>query len=267
VRTLIFNKPDNRFDDVSRWFQKAVDVETPVSERKQLRVVIEKLTHIINQLTHNDFQLLPILEEEARVTSKDFPQGIPLSMLSQGYYNLMGWVGFFMKRLWEATPTDQKASFFNTPAICLIDEIDTYLHPKWQAGLLDILAKSFSKTQFVVTTHSPYVVTHLENTNNTVKVYQVTTTGVTEVFTAGRDLATVSAEYFGVQRRPLFYQKLIDEIFADFDDYEDGIYKGSLDKLQQKVFHLEALLGKTDPDVETASRLLETLKMLTTPEK
>jgi predicted ATP-binding protein involved in virulence len=267
VRTLIFNKPDNRFDDVSRWFQKAVDVETPFSERKRLRSVIEKLTHIINQLTHNDFRLLPILEGEARVASRDFPQGMPLSMLSQGYYNMMGWVGFFMKRLWEATPIDQKETFFNTPAICLIDEIDTYLHPKWQAGLLDILAKSFPKTQFVVTTHSPYIVTHLENTNNTVKVYQVTTTGVTEVFTAGRDLATVSAEYFGVQRRPMFYQKLIDEVFADFDYYENGNYNGSLDKLQQKIIHLERLLGKTDPDVETANRLFDTLKMLTTPEE
>jgi predicted ATP-binding protein involved in virulence len=264
IRTLIFNKPDNRFDDVSRWFQKAVDVETPFSERKRLRAVIEKLTHIINQLTHNDFRLLPILEGEARVASRDFPQGMPLSMLSQGYYNMMGWVGFFMKRLWEATPNDHKEMFFNTPAICLIDEIDTYLHPKWQAGLLDILAKSFPKTQFVVTTHSPYIVTHLENTNNTVKVYQVTTTGVTEVFTAGRDLATVSAEYFGVQRRPMFYQKLIDEVFADFDHYENENYNGSLDKLQQKIIHLERLLGKTDPDVETANRLFDTLKMLTT---
>lgn len=263
VRTLIFNQPDNRFDDVSRWFQKAVDVETPFEERQSLRIIIEKLTHIINQLTQNNFQLLPILDREARVSSRDFPQGMPLSMLSQGYYNLMGWVGFFMKRLWEATPDTQKETFFNTPAICLIDEMDTYLHPKWQAGLLDILAKAFPKTQFVVTTHSPYIVTHLENTNNSVKVYQVTTTQVLEIQTAGRDLATVSAEYFGVQRRPMFYQKLIDEIFADFDNYENGTYHGSIDKLKQKIVYLEQLLGKKDPDVETANRILETLQMLT----
>ena len=183
-------------------------------------------------------------------------------MLSQGYYNVLGWVGFFMKRLWESVSENEKENFFNHSAICLIDEIDTYLHPQWQAGLLDILAKSFPNTQFVVTTHSPYIVTHLENTNDSVKVYQVSKTGVVEIRTSGRDLTTASSEFFNVQRRPMFYQKLIDEVFADFDRYENGTYSGSIEQLKQKIDNLEHLLGKEDPEVETAKNLFETLEML-----
>jgi predicted ATP-binding protein involved in virulence len=262
LRVLIFNEPDNRFDDIARWFHKAIDVETPLAERKQLRTIIEKLTAIINQLSQNDLKLLHISDKEARVISKDFPEGIPLSMLSQGYFNVLGWVGFFMKRLWEATPDAEKEQFFTTPAICLIDEIDTYLHPQWQAGLLDVLAKTFPNTQFIVTTHSPYIVTHLENVNDSVQVYHISKTEATPIQTSGRDISTTSLEFFGVQRRPMFYQKLIDNVFAEFDRYENGISNGSIDKLKRKIEQLEKLLGKNDPDVETAKSLFETLEIM-----
>jgi predicted ATP-binding protein involved in virulence len=53
--------------------------------------------------------------------------------------------------------------FTKLPAVCLIDEIDTYLHPKWQYSILDALVKAFPNVQFIVTTHSPYVVGSIPN--------------------------------------------------------------------------------------------------------
>jgi len=43
----------------------------------------------------------------------------------------------------------------------LIDEIDLYLHPTWQAGLIPALRRTFPRVQFVVTTHSPVVLSSL----------------------------------------------------------------------------------------------------------
>ena len=48
-----------------------------------------------------------------------------------------------------------------SPAICLIDEIDTYLHPQWQRTILRVMAETFTNTHFIVTTHSPLVITNL----------------------------------------------------------------------------------------------------------
>lgn len=45
-----------------------------------------------------------------------------------------------------------------TPGIVLIDEVDLYLHPHWQRHVLSDLKKAFPKIQFIVTTHSPFII-------------------------------------------------------------------------------------------------------------
>jgi predicted ATP-binding protein involved in virulence len=42
-------------------------------------------------------------------------------------------------------------------AIALIDEVDLHLHPVWQQHVLSDLTRTFRGTQFIVTTHSPQV--------------------------------------------------------------------------------------------------------------
>jgi predicted ATP-binding protein involved in virulence len=43
------------------------------------------------------------------------------------------------------------------PSIMLVDEIDLHLHPSWQQRVLEDLMRTFPGTQFIVTTHSPQV--------------------------------------------------------------------------------------------------------------
>ncbi|MCI5211519.1 MAG: hypothetical protein D3910_22675, partial [Candidatus Electrothrix sp. ATG2] len=88
-------------------------------------------------------------------------QIVPLRLASQGYQAAMGWLGFIIQRMFEAyadalLPLQQ-------PAIIIIDEIDQLLHVKWQQKLLNILSKQFfPNTQWIITTHSPIVVTGLD---------------------------------------------------------------------------------------------------------
>ncbi len=53
----------------------------------------------------------------------------------------------------------QHALTMSAPAIMLVDEIDLHLHPTWQQRVLDDLMRTFPATQFIVTTHSPQVLT------------------------------------------------------------------------------------------------------------
>lgn len=46
-------------------------------------------------------------------------------------------------------------------AIVVIDEVDSHLHPKWQGSVLDRLSALFPNCQFIVTTHSPFVIQSL----------------------------------------------------------------------------------------------------------
>ena len=47
--------------------------------------------------------------------------------------------------------------------IVLIDEIETHLHLELQRSILPFLTEMFPNLQFIVTTHSPFVASGLEN--------------------------------------------------------------------------------------------------------
>ncbi len=65
------------------------------------------------------------------------------------------WVGDGEKILEEFI--DQDTYPLLAPGIMLVDEIDLHLHPAWQQKVLNDLMRAFPTTQFIVTTHSPQV--------------------------------------------------------------------------------------------------------------
>jgi predicted ATP-binding protein involved in virulence len=47
--------------------------------------------------------------------------------------------------------------------IVLLDEVDLHLHPTWQRRIIPILKRVFPELQFIVTTHSPLVLSGFES--------------------------------------------------------------------------------------------------------
>lgn len=58
----------------------------------------------------------------------------------------------------EGVFSDEDALIERAHGTVLIDEIDAHLHPSWQMIILDILQSFFPNLQFIITTHSPYVI-------------------------------------------------------------------------------------------------------------
>lgn len=52
-----------------------------------------------------------------------------------------------------------------TPGIVMIDEVDLYLHPRWQRHILTDLQAAFPMIQFIVSSHSPFIIQSVENKN------------------------------------------------------------------------------------------------------
>lgn len=118
--------------------------------------------------------LLPLLEDielRGREGAKDavalqerhrFVQRLPsgplklaANWLSHGYQSTIAWIADLVGHiLWEA---DRRAvmSPAEMEGLVLIDEIDLYLHPRWQRTLIRTLKQIFPRLQFVATTHSP----------------------------------------------------------------------------------------------------------------
>jgi predicted ATP-binding protein involved in virulence len=105
------------------------------------------------------------------------PDGwLTLEQLSLGYRTLTSWMVDFARRLFEHYPDSPNP--LAEPAICLVDEIDLHLHPKWQRQIVGHLRSKFPRTQFIVTAHSPLVVQASASAGGNIAVLRRTPDGV-----------------------------------------------------------------------------------------
>lgn len=79
--------------------------------------------------------------------------------LSDGYSAIISIISDLIMRMEALT-----AKAYDLEGIVIIDEIETHLHIDLQKKILPFLISFFPKLQFVVTTHSPFVLTSLSNT-------------------------------------------------------------------------------------------------------
>lgn len=86
----------------------------------------------------------------------------PLRNLSDGYRGIVHLTADLAYRAIQLNPHLGERAVLDTEGIVLIDEIDMHLHPKWQRHVIEDLKRTFPKLQFIVTTHSPFIVQSLK---------------------------------------------------------------------------------------------------------
>lgn len=115
-----------------------------------LDIFLTMIRDILN-LTENDQVLLTKKGIEVRG-----PWGkTELESLGDGYKSTITWVlDLIGRRLIFGKTLDPK----RMTGIVLLDEIEQHLHPKWQLRIMDLITTAFPKMQFIITTHSPLVI-------------------------------------------------------------------------------------------------------------
>jgi hypothetical protein len=86
----------------------------------------------------------------------------PLREMSDGYRTVAALVVDLLKQVYEAygrldhETVDGRTTVL-APGVVIIDEVDAHLHVSWQKRIGGWLKRHFPQTQFIVTTHSPYI--------------------------------------------------------------------------------------------------------------
>jgi len=159
-----------------------------------------------------------------------------MSELGYGYQATLSWMADFCKKMFDRYPDSPNP--LKEPAVLLIDEIDLHLHPQWQRGLIKSLSDIFPQTQFIVTTHSPFIIQSMENVN----LYTLNRVGDhTEVKHRGNKsyigwkIEEILSEVMGLDEK--IHTDRYNELMAQFDealdtdDYAKG--KEAYDELMQ----------------------------------
>ena len=90
-------------------------------------------------------------------------QTLIVNQLSDGEKCLMAMVGDIARRMALANPLLDNP--LHGDGIVLIDEVDLHLHPLWQRMMIPRLLETFPNCQFLISTHSPHVLTHVQPQN------------------------------------------------------------------------------------------------------
>lgn len=164
---------------------------------------------------------------------------LPARWLSHGYQSSLAWVADLVGQVMlEGGPGVARDAM---EGLVLIDEIDLYLHPKWQVGLIQALRETLPNMQFIATTHSPILLSafHREEVvmldfDDAGDVVQVPTPRDPRLLT-GSELYEL---FFGI----------------------DKLYPAELGERLERYVRLATDPFRTDEEDATARRLLEDLR-------
>nr|EKG7122451.1 AAA family ATPase [Escherichia coli] len=157
------------FSDVDR--RTLIDIETQIANKELILntlpstpnglsrskdIVANVKRAIINFLPEISSVELQYTENEVRLVLAKDDLLLDAQQLSQGEKTILTLVGDLTRRLVLLNPK------LNNPlqgkGIVLIDEVDLHLHPSWQQNIIEKLQHTFPNVQFIITTHSPQIV-------------------------------------------------------------------------------------------------------------
>lgn len=189
---------------------------------------------------------------EILVTRKTDRQKLSFWQLSDGYRAMLALILDLARRMAIANGeryTAEGRSILSSPAIVLIDEIELHLHPGWQQTVLPSLREIFPNTQFIVSTHSPQVLSSIEPQH--VRILGPDGCIPYDGVTYGAESSRLLEDIFGIElRSESKAKKMLDEYFqlinnGDYDSPRSQEYRAQLEKWM-----------RGDPALDTADMLI-----------
>ena len=160
----------------------------------------------------------------------------------------MAMVGDIVRRMTIANP--QLSHPLLGQGIILIDEIDLHLHPLWQRDVVSRLTETFPNCQFIISTHSPHVITHVQK--ESLFSLDITADGLRSEHpqkSYGMTAERVLEDLMGLTTtRPVNIKNEIDDIYQRIDRKE-------YDNAKKAIFLLERKIG-ADPDLLRARTII-----------
>ena len=181
-----------------------------------IRIWFEKFDDLL-KIIFNDKSVRLEFDEETFKFSivMDGREPFDFNTLSSGYAAILDIVVDLIIRMEKQL---NRSFDFAIPGIVLIDEIETHLHLELQKNIMKLLTTVFPNIQFVVSSHSPFILNSLDN----VIIYDLENKMLVE-----NGLSDVP--YSGIVEGYFKADELSDELRDKFDAYKELANKPNLD--------------------------------------
>jgi predicted ATP-binding protein involved in virulence len=182
----------------------------------------------------------------------DFGAGeVPFGSLSDGQRGFFAMIAEIAIRCTQLNPQLNGDAIRQTKGLVLVDEIDLHLHPEWQRQIVRSLVETFPNIQFVVTTHSPVVLTEVEP-ESVVDLDRPEANFAPELSSFGKDSGWVTREVMDASTRPRWAEDALTAIKAAIRDHDDDEARRLMssfriqlgDQLDPELARWEAFVGE-----------------------
>lgn len=186
---------------------------------------------------------------------------LPLNQLSDGLRNAVAMVADIAFRCVKLNPHLRDEAALKTQGIVLIDEVDMFLHPAWQQQIIQSLRSAFPQIQFIVTTHSPQVISTVKRESVRLLEQDENGNGLALIpagATYGEPSNDVLHSVMGVDPQPPVKEK------DDLQKLTAWVDQGKYDepKTQQLMAALEVALGEKHPQLQRLQRSIARQRLL-----
>ena len=236
------------------WFREREDLENekrldkPEFRDSQLQAVRTATERFLA-----GFKGLKVRRSPLRMVVEQHGEELIVNQLSDGEKCTLAMAGDLARRMAIANPA--MADPLQGEAVVLIDEIDLHLHPEWQRRIIAALTKTFPKCQFLLSTHSPPILGHLDS--KSIWILQRTKSGVSAKRpddAYGQTTDRILEDIMGVPPRPKEVQNTLNKLFR-------AIERGEMMEAKQLLSHMQLKVGP-DPDLVKASVLIRRKEVL-----
>lgn len=204
------NNKTEKADEIQTWFAKLEQLLKQIFDDKTVEMEFDEETFEFHILQHGK-------------------EPFDFNTLSSGYQAVLDIILDIIMRMQNQT---QRSFDFNLPGIVLIDEIETHLHLELQKNIMPFLTTIFPNIQFIVTSHSPFILNSIRN----VVIYDLEKNLLVENGLDNVPYDGIVEGYFGAD-------KLSDALKQKFEKYKTLVKKKCLsDEELNEVAELELYL-------------------------
>lgn len=166
--------PTINFQLFFEWFRGRQEYENSkrVEEESFKDTQLSAVREAILKIMDNDFSDIKIKidDEDAQMVAVKHHTELSIAQLSEGEKCVLAMTGDLARKLAIANPGRENP--LEGEGVVLIDEVDLHLHPSWQGRMMPLLFRTFPNIQFIVTTHSPKVLSEIKDEANIFEIYQ-----------------------------------------------------------------------------------------------
>lgn len=186
-----------------KWFiDKARFINPYQIEKDNSQIAIESVLKCLHKIDNAFDENFLQINENDNVYLKVGGEVLELSELSSGFLSL---VKIIQSIIASFSAFTNEKDLLNVKGVVLIDEIESHLHLEWQVKIIPILKNLFPNTTFYITTHSPLVLSQLNegeayllkrDDDNTVRSHLINSPNT-------RTLSNVLIDAFGINLNQL----------------------------------------------------------------